>query len=68
MWLMGGERTVDSCYGLFGLTSEPQITCNKATVDNCELWHQLSGHLNYNDLIKIVNKRSHQGHAQDRQN
>jgi hypothetical protein len=29
-WLMGGERIVDNCYGLFGITLNPQITCNKA--------------------------------------
>jgi hypothetical protein len=39
-WLMGGERIVDNCYGLPGLTSEPQIICNKATIDDSELWHQ----------------------------
>jgi hypothetical protein len=37
--LMGGERTVDNCYGLPGLTSKPQIICNKATIDDSELWH-----------------------------
>jgi len=55
-WLMGGERTTDNCYGLSSFTSEPQIKCNKATFDNYELWHQLLGHLNYNDLIKSANK------------
>jgi hypothetical protein len=29
-WLMGGQRTADNCYGLPGLTSDPQIICNKA--------------------------------------
>jgi hypothetical protein len=29
-WLMGGERTADNCYGLPGLTVDPQIFCNKA--------------------------------------
>jgi hypothetical protein len=55
-WLLGGERTIDNCYGLFGLSSNPQITCNKATIDSGELWHQRLGHLNYNDLVKITNK------------
>jgi hypothetical protein len=36
-WLMGGERTADNCYGLFGLTTDPQIFCNKATKDDSEL-------------------------------
>jgi len=46
---MGGERTVDNCYGLLGLTSEPQIICNNATIDDSELWHQRWGHLNFTD-------------------
>jgi len=35
-WLMGGERTADNCYGLPGLTSNPQIICNKTIVDDSE--------------------------------
>jgi len=35
-WLIGGEMTADNCYGLLGLTSDPQIICNKATVDDSE--------------------------------
>jgi hypothetical protein len=45
-WLMGGKRTADNCYGLPGLTTDPQIFCNKAIIDNSELWHQRLGHLN----------------------
>jgi hypothetical protein len=33
-WLMGGKRTADNCYDLSGLTTDPQIFCNKATIDN----------------------------------
>jgi len=53
---MGVERTVDNCYGLPGLTSDPQIICNKATIDDSELWHQRLGHLNFIDMLKIVSK------------
>jgi hypothetical protein len=35
-WLMGGERNADNCYGLPGLTSNPQIICNKTIVDDSE--------------------------------
>jgi hypothetical protein len=49
-WLMGGERTADNCYGL------PQIFCNKATIDDSELWHQRLGHLNFTDMLKILSK------------
>jgi len=55
---MGEERTVDNCYGLSGFTSDPQLTYNKATFNNGELWHRLLGHLNYNDLIKTANKEA----------
>lgn len=50
---MGGEKTVDNCYGL---SSDPQITCDKATIDTGELWHQHLGHLNYNDPVKVANR------------
>jgi len=55
-WLMGGERTVDNCYGLLGLTLEPRIICNKATIDDSELWHKRLGPLNFTDMLKIASK------------
>jgi hypothetical protein len=53
---MGGKRTVDNCYGLSGLTTDPQIFYNKATIDDSELWHQRLGHLNFTDMLKIAGK------------
>jgi hypothetical protein len=55
-WLMGGERTTDNYYGLLGLTTDHQIFCNKATIDDSELWHQRMGHLNFTDMLKISSK------------
>jgi hypothetical protein len=55
-WLMGGERTVDNYYGLPSLTLEPQTICNKATIDDNELWQQRLGHLNFTNILKIANK------------
>lgn len=55
-WLIGGERTTDKCYGLPGLTADPQIFYNKATIDDSELWHQRLGHLNFIDMLKIASK------------
>jgi len=55
-WLMGGERIADNCYGFAGLTADPQIFCNKATIDDSELWHQRLGHLNFSDMLKIASK------------
>jgi hypothetical protein len=55
-WLMGGQRTANNFYGLLGLTIDPQIFCNKATIDDSELWHQRLGHLNFTDMLKIASK------------
>jgi len=55
-WLMGGERTTDNCYGLPGLTTDPQIFCKKAIIDDSELWHQRLGHLNFFNMLKIAGK------------
>jgi hypothetical protein len=52
----GGRRTADNCYGLPGLTLDPQIICNKATIDDSELWHQRLGHLNFIDMLKRAGK------------
>jgi hypothetical protein len=54
--LWWGERTADNCYGLPGLTTDPQIFYNKATIDDSELWHQRLGHLNFSDMLKIAGK------------
>jgi hypothetical protein len=53
---MGGKKTADNCYGLPGLTTDPHIFCNKATIDNSELWHQRLGHLNFTNMLKISGK------------
>jgi hypothetical protein len=55
-WLMGGERTTDNCYGLPSLTADRQSFCNKATIDDSELWHQRLGHLNFTNILKIAGK------------
>jgi hypothetical protein len=55
-WLMGGERTTNNCYGIPNLSSDSQIICNKATIDQSELWHQRLGHLNFTNKFKIASK------------
>jgi transposase InsO family protein len=50
---MGGERTTDNCYGL---STYPQVSCNKATLDKEDLWHQRLGHMNYSDLAKAAKR------------
>jgi transposase InsO family protein len=57
-WLMGGERIADNCYGLPGLTTDPHIFCNKATIDDSELWHRRLGHLNLSDMLKIAGRET----------
>ena len=49
-WLMGRDRTIDNSYCL---STNPQINCNKATLDTKELWHQRLEHLNFHDLVKV---------------
>jgi hypothetical protein len=53
---MWGERTANNCYGLPGLTTNPQIFCNKATIDDNELWHRSLEHLNFFDMLKIASR------------
>jgi transposase InsO family protein len=53
---MGGERTANNCYGLPGLTTDPQIFCNKAAIDDSELWHRRLGHLNFSNMLKIAGR------------
>jgi hypothetical protein len=53
---MGGEGTADNCYGLHGLTTDPQIFYNKATIDDSKLWHRRLGHLNFLDMLKIAGR------------
>jgi hypothetical protein len=55
-WIMGGENTIDNYYGLPSLTLETQIICNKAIIDDSELWHQRLGHLNFIGMLKIASK------------
>jgi len=52
----GGERIANNSYGFPGLTSNPQIIYNKATIDDSELWHQRLGHLNFTNMLKIASK------------
>jgi len=60
-WLMDGERTADNCYGLASLTRDPQIFCNKATIDDSELWHKRLGHLYFFDMLRIASKDAVRG-------
>jgi hypothetical protein len=55
-WRMGGERTSDTYYGIPNLSSDSQIICKKATIDESELWDQRLGHLNFTNMFKIVSK------------
>jgi hypothetical protein len=52
-WLMGSERTTDNCYGL---STYPHVSCNKATIDKKDLWHQRLSYMNYSDLTKAAKK------------
>ena len=49
-------RSFANCYKLL----QPH-TCHKTSLDEIEIWHQKLGHLNYNNLTKIVNARAIRG-------
>ena len=44
------SRSFDNCYKLI-----QSHTCHTTSLDNIDFWHQKLGHLNFKNLIKIVN-------------
>ena len=48
--VLEGSRSSDNHYKLL----QPH-TCHTITLDNIEIWHQKWGHLNFENLTKIVN-------------
>ncbi|CAA0817109.1 Unknown protein, partial [Striga hermonthica] len=42
-------RTYDNCYQI-----KTKPLCNRAKLDEVELWHQKLGHVNYNMMDKLV--------------
>jgi hypothetical protein len=51
----GANQSIPTCHHC-GLTTDPQIFCSKATIDDSELWHRRLGHLNFSDMLKIAGK------------
>lgn len=52
-WIVRGLRTTDKYYGIESSTT---LNCNRAKLDEVELWHQCLQHLNFKDLSKFVKK------------
>ena len=52
--VMKGARTSDNFYEI---TSESGITCNSAKLHKTKLWHQILGHINFDDLSKLFSSK-----------
>ena len=56
--VMIGLRTFDNCYAICqnpSISSSSSIVCGSSKVESINLWHCRLGHLNYRDLMKVVN-------------
>ena len=49
-----GHRTVDNCYAINSSFRTP-LMCSRAKPDPTKLWHKRLGHINYRDLVHLVN-------------
>ena len=55
-----GHKTMDNCYAI-NLNSRTPLVCSKAKLDPIELWHRRLGHINYRDLVHLVNTEKVRG-------
>ena len=56
--VMIGLRTFDNCYAICqnpSISSSSSIVCGSSKVESINLWHCRLGHLNYRDLMRVVN-------------
>ena len=51
-----GHRTIDNCYAI-NLNSRTPLMCSKVKLDPTKLWHRRLGHINYRDLVHLVNTK-----------
>ncbi|KAL6315981.1 hypothetical protein AAG906_014906 [Vitis piasezkii] len=49
-----GHRTLDNCYATNSSFRTP-LMYNRAKPDSTKLWHKRLGHINYRDLVHLVN-------------
>ena len=55
-----GYRTIDNCY-VINPNSRTPLVCSKANLDPIELSHRRQGHINYKDLMHLVNSKKVRG-------
>ena len=55
-----GHRTINNCYAI-NPNSKTPLMCNKAKIDLTELWHRRLDHINYRDLMHLVNSKKVRG-------
>ena len=48
------HRIVDNCYAINPNFKTP-LMCSRIKLDLTELWHRRLGHINYKDLVHLVN-------------
>ena len=53
------HRTIDNCYAI-NFNSRTPLMCSRA-LDANELWHKILGHINYRDLMYLVNTEKVRG-------
>ena len=49
-----GHRTIDNCYAI-NPNSRTPLVCSRAKLDPTKLWHRRLGHINFRDLMHLVN-------------
>ncbi|RVW72552.1 hypothetical protein CK203_061227 [Vitis vinifera] len=49
-----GHRTLDNCYATNSIFRTP-LMYSRAKPDSTKLWHKRLGHINYRDLVHLVN-------------
>ena len=55
-----GHRTMDNYYSI-NPNSRIRLVCSRAKLDPTELWHRRLGHINYRDLVHLVNTKKVRG-------
>ena len=52
--VIAGHRIVDNCYAI-NPNSKTPLMCNRKKLYPTEFWHRRLGHINYRDLVHLVN-------------
>ena len=55
-----GHRTIDNCYVIIPNSKTP-LVCNRANLNLTKLWYRKLGHINYRNLMHLVNNEKIRG-------